>query len=66
MSKIDKENVFTLIVNENDPILARYEYLVYFLGDYEGEYVDQCLNHLHESMHWYARAFDVDLNDLPE
>jgi hypothetical protein len=66
MSQVDKDNVFTLIVNDQDPILARYQYMVYFLSEYEGEYVDQCLNRLHESMMWYVRAFDVDLSELQE
>jgi hypothetical protein len=65
-AKVDSKNVFDLIINEDDPILARYEYLLIYLEEYEGEYVDNCLNRLRESMFWYAYAFDVDPETIPE
>jgi hypothetical protein len=61
MARIDRENVFELIVNEDDPIIAKYQYISYFLGEYEGEFVNESLNKLRESMMYYSLAFDVPI-----
>jgi hypothetical protein len=60
MASVDKDNTFQLIINDSDPILARYEYLIWFLEQYEGEYIDNCIDRIRESMFWYALAFGID------
>lgn len=56
---VDKENVFHLIINNDDPILARFEYIEHFLSSYGGIYLEESLRRLQEAKFWYMYEFDL-------
>jgi hypothetical protein len=64
MARVDSENVLNLIINEDDPLRARLEYIIWSLQEYDGEYVDRALVKLEEAMFYYCKAFDQEYPDI--
>lgn len=58
MPKIDNNNVFILHKTDEDFMLARLQSVSEVLELYEGEYVENCRQHLHEAIYWYIMSFD--------
>jgi hypothetical protein len=56
--EVDKDNVYILHKNDQDFILARLQYVQEHLELFEGEYVENIRQHLHEAIYWYVLAFE--------
>ena len=60
MGKIERDNILSLLINDEDPLLARLEYILWALDEYEGVYVRKCEHKIEEAIFWYKKSFDLE------